>query len=192
MDPFGHTGYVPGRRKDIKVGVVGKNRIMKYIQTGFQHLIQRIDTSKCKLEFTVPVRISVKGLLYLVEDLRKRKGSLNVKDPAAFGKAGKITGAHHYKCDVLVSQEAFGKRIAEDKIKVAWLQQGSCLIYAKTIQRQGVFTAEDGNILFFLIWRLRWKPVCGLFTKCSLLFKIFPPIHKSLVFIGNYNILDGK
>lgn len=99
---------------------------MKYIQTGFQHLIQRIDTSKCKLEFTVPVRISVKGLLYLVEDLRKRKGSLNVKDPAAFGKAGKITGAHHYKCDVLVSQEAFGKRIAEDKIKVAWLQQGSC------------------------------------------------------------------
>ena len=27
---------------------------------------------------------------------------------------------------------------------------GSCLIYAKTIQRQGVFTAEDGNILFFL------------------------------------------
>ena len=138
MDPFGHTGYVPGRRKDIKVGVVGKNRIMKYIQTGFQHLIQRIDTSKCKLEFTVPVRISVKGLLYLVEDLRKRKGSLNVKDPAAFGKAGKITGAHHYKCDVLVSQEAFGKRIAEDKIK------------AKTIQRQGVFTAEDGNILFFL------------------------------------------
>ena len=65
-------------------------------------------------------------------------------------KAGKITGAHHYKCDVLVSQEAFGKRIAEDKIKVAWLQQGSCLIYAKTIQRQGVFTAEDGNILFFL------------------------------------------
>ena len=93
MDPFGHTGYVPGRRKDIKVGVVGKNRIMKYIQTGFQHLIQRIDTSKCKLEFTVPVRISVKGLLYLVEDLRKRKGSLNVKDPAAFGKAGKITGA---------------------------------------------------------------------------------------------------
>jgi len=29
----------------------------------------------------------------LVEDLRKRKGSLNVKDPAAFGKAGKITGA---------------------------------------------------------------------------------------------------
>ena len=150
MDPFGHTGYVPGRRKDIKVGVVGKNRIMKYIQTGFQHLIQRIDTSKCKLEFTVPVRISVKGLLYLVEDLRKRKGSLNVKDPAAFGKAGKITGAHHYKCDVLVSQEAFGKRIAEDKIKVAWLQQGSCLIYAKTIQRQGVFTAEDGNILFFL------------------------------------------
>ena len=107
MDPFGHTGYVPGRRKDIKVGVVGKNRIMKYIQTGFQHLIQRIDTSKCKLEFTVPVRISVKGLLYLVEDLRKRKGSLNVKDPAAFGKAGKITGAHHYKCDVLVSQEAF-------------------------------------------------------------------------------------
>lgn len=24
------------------------------------------------------------------------------------------------------------------------------------------------------------------------LFKIFPPIHKSLVFIGNYNILDGK
>ena len=93
MDPFGHTGYVPGRRKDIKVGVVGKNRIMKYIQTGFQHLIQRIDTSKRKLEFTVPVRISVKGLLYLVEDLRKRKGSLNVKDPAAFGKAGKITGA---------------------------------------------------------------------------------------------------
>ena len=73
-----------------------------------------------------------------------------MKDPAAFGKAGKITGAHHYKCDVLVSQEAFGKRIAEDKIKVAWLQQGSCLIYAKTIQRQGVFTAEDGNILFFL------------------------------------------
>lgn len=60
-----------------------------------------------------------------------------MKDPAAFGKAGKITGAHHYKCDVLVSQEAFGKRIAEDKIKVAWLQQGSCLIYAKTIQRQG-------------------------------------------------------
>ena len=58
--------------------------------------------------------------------------------------------SHHYKCDVLVSQEAFGKRIAEDKIKVAWLQQGSCLIYAKTIQRQGVFTAEDGNILFFL------------------------------------------
>ena len=67
MDPFGHTGYVPGRRKDIEVGVVGKNRIMKYIQTGFQHFIQRIDTSKCKLEFTVPVRISVKGLLYLVE-----------------------------------------------------------------------------------------------------------------------------
>ena len=29
----------------------------------------------------------------MVEDLRKRKGSLNVKDPAAFGKAGKITGA---------------------------------------------------------------------------------------------------
>ena len=92
---------------------------MKYIQTGFQHLIQRIDTSKCKLEFTVPVRISVKGLLYLVEDLRKRKGSLNVKDPAAFGKAGKITGAHHYKCDVLVSQEAFGKRIAQDKGSMA-------------------------------------------------------------------------
>ena len=66
------------------------------------------------------------------------------------GIRDRITGAHHYKCDVLVSQEAFGKRIAEDKIKVAWLQQGSCLIYAKTIQRQGVFTAEDGNILFFL------------------------------------------
>ena len=63
MDPFRHTGYVPGRRKDIEVGVVGKNRIMKYIQTGFQHFIQRIDTSKCKLEFTVPVRISVKSLL---------------------------------------------------------------------------------------------------------------------------------
>ena len=147
---FRHTGYVPGRRKDIEVGVVGKNRIMKYIQTGFQHLIQRIDTSKCKLEFAVPVRISVKGLLYLVEDLRKRKGALYVKDPAAFGKTGKITGTHHYKCDVLVSQETFGKRIAENKIKVAWLQQGSCLIYAKTVQRQGVFMAEDGNILFFL------------------------------------------
>ena len=146
---FGHTGYVPGRRKDIKVGVVGKNRIMKYIQTGFQHLIQRIDTSKCKLEFTVPVRISVKGLLYLVEDLRKRKGSLNVKDPAAFGKAGRSPEPPlQMRCSGIAG--SFRKENCRRQDKGSMALAGSCLIYAKTIQRQGVFTAEDGNILFFL------------------------------------------
>ena len=45
----------------------------------------------------------------------------------------------------------YRRKLSERELpKVAWLQQGSCLIYAKTIQRQGVFTAEDGNILFFL------------------------------------------
>ena len=51
-----------------------KNRIMKYIQTGFQHLIQRIDTSKVQAGFTVPVRISVKGLRIWLKTSEKKKG----------------------------------------------------------------------------------------------------------------------
>ena len=90
------------------------------------------------------------------------------------------------------------REFAEDKIKVAWYAGLLPDICEDHPASGGSSRQRMGNILFFsakssaMIWRLRCEAGMRAIHGNDLLFKVFPPIHKSLVFIGNYNILDGK
>ena len=73
-----------------------------------------------------------------------------MKNPAAFRKKGETIAAYNSKGNILIAAEFIRTCSAENKIQIAGFQRGSGLIYAKTVEIQRVFMADNGNVSFFI------------------------------------------